>query len=208
MSDFTEGILQFRSNDFEPNRAHFESLGRSQNPHTLFIGCSDSRVVPTLITRSVPGELFIIRNIANIVPVYRASGEFLATTSAIEYAVQILNVKNIIVCGHSNCGGCNALYETDENMKSIPHTRRWLELAKPVKEKVLTMAETRDPAVREWMTERLNVIEQLNHLLTYPFIKERVENGQMKLIGWHYMIHTGTIYQFDENSLEFTEIGN
>jgi len=207
MPDLTEGVTRFRQNDFEANRRHFENLGRQQNPHTLFIGCSDSRVVPSLITQTMPGELFIVRNIANLVPMYRESGEFLATTSAIEYAVQALKVDNIIVCGHSNCGGCAALYETPENLASIPHTRRWLELAMPVKNKVLKAIGNSDPAAREWLTEQMNVAEQLCHLMTYPYIKERVKNGTMKLIGWHYIIPTGDIYQYQSETKQFELIG-
>jgi len=207
MPDFNEGVIRFRQNDFEANRQHFENLGREQNPHTLFIGCSDSRVVPSLITQTMPGELFIIRNIANLVPMYRESGEYLATTSAIEYAVLVLNVKNIIVCGHSNCGGCAALYESPGKMALIPHTRHWLELAMPVKEKVLKIVDNTDLAAREWLTEQMNVAEQLRHLMTYPYIKERVNNGTMKLIGWHYMIHTGNIYEYHNETGEFEPIG-
>lgn len=207
MPDFTEGVIRFRRNDFEANREYFENLGREQNPHTLFIGCSDSRVVPSLITQTSPGELFIIRNIANLVPVYRESVEYLATTSAIEYAVLVLNVTNIIVCGHSNCGGCASLYETPEKMAAIPHTRHWLELALPVKEKVLKIVGDSDPAAREWMTEQINVVEQLGHLMTYPYIKERVDQGQIKLIGWHYIIPTGNIYEYHRETEEFEPIG-
>jgi len=207
MPDFKDGVIRFRQTDFEANRAHFEGLGRVQNPHTLFIGCSDSRVVPSLITQTIPGELFIIRNIANLVPPYRESVEYLATTSAIEYAVQVLNVSNILVCGHSNCGGCAALYETPENMAKIPHTRHWLELAMPVKEKVLSIVDNTDLAAREWLTEQMNVVEQLSHLMTYPYIRERVEKNTMKLIGWHYMIHTGSIYEYHRETGEFELIG-
>lgn len=203
MPDFNKGVIQFRQNDFEANRQHFEGIGRQQSPHTLFIGCSDSRVVPSLITQTMPGELFIIRNIANLVPMYRESGEFLATTSAIEYAVKILNISNIIICGHSNCGGCAALYESTERLSTIPHTRRWLELAMPVKEKVLKVIGNTDHAAREWLTEQMNVVEQLGHLMTYPYIKDRVEQGTLKLIGWHYMIHTGNIYEYHQDSGQF-----
>jgi len=208
MPDFKDGVIRFREKDFEANREHFENLGREQNPHTLFIGCSDSRVVPSLITQTMPGELFIIRNIANLVPMYRESGEYLATTSAVEYAVQVLNVSNIIVCGHSNCGGCAALYETPENMNKIPHTRHWLELAMPVKDKVLKLIGNADPAAREWLTEQMNVVEQLSHLMTYPYINERVKSGEIRLIGWHYMIHTGNIYEFHRETGEFEPIGD
>lgn len=203
MPDIHEGTIRFRQHDFEANRQHFKTLEREQKPHTLFIGCSDSRVVPSLITQTIPGELFIVRNIANIVPMYRESGEFLATTSAIEYAVQMLNVENIIVCGHSNCGGCAALWEKPENMVNIPHTRRWLELAEPIKKRVEKSIPDNDPAAREWLTEQMNVAQQLCHLKTYPYIKERLKTGSLKIFGWHYMIHTGSIYEYQQETKEF-----
>ena len=110
MDSLFDGVKEFNTTDFLEHKELFEKIGNNQSPHTLFIGCSDSRLVPNLITKTLPGELFVIRNIANLVPIYRTSNDFLATTSAIEYAVKILNVTNIVVCGHSNCGGCNALY--------------------------------------------------------------------------------------------------
>lgn len=203
MPDLHEGTIRFRQHDFEANRQHFATLERGQNPHTLFIGCSDSRVVPSLITQTMPGELFIVRNIANLVPMFRESGEFLATTSAIEYAVLMLNVENIIVCGHSNCGGCAALWEKQENLDKIPHTSRWLELAKPIKKRVEKALVGQDPHAREWLTEQMNVAQQLCHLKTYPYIKERLKAGTIQIFGWHYMIPTGSIYEFQPDSKEF-----
>ena len=125
------GIVQFKREDFEQHKELFQNLGAAQKPHTLFIACSDSRVDPNLITKTLPGELFIIRNIANLVPPYRTTAEFVATTAAIEYAVVFLEVEHIIVCGHSNCGGCNACLRTPEYLEAAPHTKKWLELAHP-----------------------------------------------------------------------------
>jgi carbonic anhydrase len=155
-------------------------------------------VVPNIITRTLPGEIFVIRNIANIVPKYRQADEFLATTSAIEFAIQALHVENILVCGHSNCGGCAALFKPDREMGHLPHTRKWLELAAPVREKVMRlMPGDHDPAAREWLTEQMNVAEQLCHLLTYPYIKERYSNGSLRLLGWHYIIETGEVFAYN-----------
>ncbi|MEJ2520550.1 MAG: carbonic anhydrase, partial [Desulfuromonadales bacterium] len=132
MEKLFKGIARFRHEDFEVHRELFRELGRKQQPHTLFIGCSDSRVVPELITRTRPGELFMIRNIANIVPPYRQTHEFAATTAAIEYAVEVLNVAAIVVCGHSNCGGCAALHQDPKTLQHIPHVARWLEISQEV----------------------------------------------------------------------------
>ncbi|NBJ16447.1 MAG: carbonic anhydrase [Dehalobacter sp. 4CP] len=204
MEKLLQGLIQFKETDFQQHRQLFEELGNSQSPHTLFIGCSDSRLVPNLITGTLPGELFVIRNIANIVPPYRNTEEYLATTSAIEYAVNILGVQHIVVCGHSNCGGCKSLYASEKEMESIPHTRKWLELAGPVKDKIATMdIAEQDMAKREWMTEQINIVEQLKHLLTYPFIREKVLNQTLTMEGWYYIIETGEVFRYNRQNSEF-----
>ncbi len=199
-----DGVKEFNTRDFMEHRELFESIGKQQNPHTLFIGCSDSRVVPNLITKTLPGELFVIRNIANLVPMYRESEEFLATTSAIEYAVKMLGVSNIVICGHSNCGGCNAMFADDPD-NDIPHTKKWLELARCVREKILA-ENIADPHEREWKAEQLNIVEQMNHLLSYPFIREKYLKGDISILGWYYIIDTGEIFNYDKNEKKFIRI--
>lgn len=205
MQSLFDGVKEFNTNDFKEHHELFAKIGRNQDPHTLFIGCSDSRLVPNLITSTLPGELFVIRNIANLVPLYRESEEFLATTSAIEYAVKILNVSTILICGHSNCGGCNALFTDDKLMSEIPHTKKWLELAKGVKDKMIKLRIV-DPEIREWMTEQLNVVEQMNHLLTYPFILEKFKTGELEILGWYYNILTGEVFNYDTEKKKFIKI--
>ena len=207
MKKLLDGLVRFRQEDFEAHRSLFKELGSQQKPHTLFIACSDSRVDPNLITGTLPGELFIIRNIANLVPPYRETMEYAATTSAIEYAVQVLEVENIIVCGHSNCGGCAAGLKDPSELSSLPHTRKWLELAATVREQVLDAIPQDDTEAREWMMEQANVVEQLKHLLSYPYIRQRAESGRLALSGWHYIIETGEVFIYDRNSGEFL-LGN
>ncbi|MGC8554029.1 MAG: carbonic anhydrase [Candidatus Acidulodesulfobacterium sp.] len=200
MASLFDGVIDFNNNEYKKYSQLFKKIAEGQSPHTLFIGCSDSRVVPTLITKSLPGELFVVRNIANLVPPYRNSAEYLATTSAIEYAINVLKVKNIVVCGHSNCGGCRALYMPDEDLEHIPHTKKWLELAygakktatdylKEAGEKGEKLTEKQIAA----LTERENVKEQLKHLDSYPYIKE---NKDVNIYGWHYDIETGDVYNY------------
>lgn len=198
-----QGVKEFQQDDFEKHRELFENLGNKQDPHTLFIGCCDSRVVPSMITRTAPGELFIIRNIANIVPPYKETEEFVSTIAAIEYALNKINVKNIVICGHSNCGGCEALYLDEEKTKDVPNVRKWLELASEVKERVSKIAPAGDLQAREWLTEQLNVVLQLEHLLTYPNVKERVKAGNLNLLGWHYIIQTGEIFNYNFEKRKF-----
>lgn len=203
-----EGIREFKTNEFIPRQQFFEELGQKQNPHTLFIGCSDSRVVPSLITQTFPGELFVVRNIANLIPYYkRHSDTYLATTAAIEFAVNQMNVSNIVVCGHSNCGGCAALYQ-DKELKNLPHTKKWMELAHPVKKIVEEkMAKNKiSPDQRSLYTEQINVVEQMNHLLKYSYIKKRIKEGKLIVMGWYYHIEKGEIYNYDRNLRRFIRI--
>jgi len=197
MQKLIEGAVAFRQNDFETHEKLFSELGKEQKPHTLFIGCSDSRLVPNMITTTMPGELFIIRNVANIVPPYKHEGEYLAAISAIEFAIQALEVENIVVCGHSNCGGIAALYQPAEYFHKLPHTRKWLELALPVKEKVLKLLPDGNHASRKWLTEQMNIVEQIHHLLTYPYIAEKYNKGQLTISGWYYIIETGEIFSYN-----------
>ena len=202
-----DGVKEFSRSDFEANRELFTRISESHNPHTLFIGCSDSRVVPDLITKSLPGDLFVIRNIANVVPPYRHSSEYLATTSAIEYAVTMLNVENIVVCGHSNCGGCRALFLGDEETKRIPHTMKWLELARAAKTKAEEIVRhIGADSGMEWLVEQENIVEQMNHLLTYPYVEERFGKGELNIYGWYYEIGTGQIFNYNKDSKMFEEI--
>lgn len=200
-----EGVKDFSSNDFQEMKQHFHALGKEQKPHTLFVGCSDSRIVPNLITKTLPGELFVIRNIANIVPLYRESEEFLSTTSAVEYAVQVLNVTNIVICGHSNCGGCRAVFMNEQETAAIPHTRKWLQLMNRVKMQIEAQ-NIRNEAERSLYTEQLNIVEQMNHLLTYPYIGKKFEDGELNILGWYYVIETGEVFNYEREERVFKKI--
>ncbi len=204
MRNLIKGALKFMQEDFKEHKELFKSLKDRQNPHTLFIGCSDSRVIPNLITNTGPGELFVVRNIANIVPPYRVSDDFLATTSAIEYALNSLHIKNIIVCGHSNCGGCEALYYEPDEFLSSPNVKTWLSLLHHIKEEVLSLSSTnQDLAMRSWLTEKLNLLNSLQNLFTYPGIQKALEERQIELHAWYYIIETGEIYEYDLNQKNF-----
>lgn len=207
MDSLFKGAVRFRERSFANNKELFEKLGQQQKPHTLFIGCSDSRVVPELITKAMPGELFVVRNIANIVPRYRVSKEYVATTAAIEYAIVALDVENIVVCGHSNCGGCNALFSSNEQMRNLPNVKHWLEQSADVKQTVIENYPDATEGEREWITEQVNIVAQLDNLMTYPLIKERFDDGKLKLYGWYYVIDRGEVYNFNTETREFELIG-
>jgi carbonic anhydrase len=196
-----KGVLNFQKEDFESHKDLFEELKEGQKPHTFYIGCSDSRIVPNLITQTMPGEVFVVRNIANIVPPYEINdGTYKCTASILEYAVKYLEVENILVCGHSNCGGLKALFYPPEKLEKLPLVKKWLEIIDDVKEAVIDIE---DPKLREWEVEQLNVIKQLDNLMSYPFVKESVEKGKLKLIGWYYIIETGEVYNYNKEKNEF-----
>ena len=201
-SQLISGAIKFMEENFAEHAELFGTLANKQKPHTLFIGCSDSRVVPSLITSTLPGELFVVRNIANVVPPYRVSEEYVSTTAAIEYALYSLNIKNIIVCGHSNCGGCAALFYDAKKLEKIPNVVRWLNLMQPVKDQILKIPNL-NADKREWIAERLNIINSMQNLLSFPGIKEGYESGEVKIYGWHYVIETGELFNYDEKEAHF-----
>ena len=165
-------------------------------------------MVPNLITSTLPGELFILRNIGNLVPYFEdRTDTYLATSAGIEYAVSVLGVENIIICGHSNCGGCSALYYDKERLEQLPQVSRWLSLARPVVEIVKQRTDiTKKGPLRDWLTEQLNVVEQMNHLLSYPYLKEKYERGELTILGWYYVIETGEVYNYSPEKQVFERI--
>ncbi len=201
---FKEGYKNFKNIKFKENEQRFKKLVKEgQKPTALFIGCSDSRVMPNLITGSGVGELFIVRNIGNFVPPFSPDNDFHSTAAAIEYATSHLGVTDIIVCGHSDCGAIKELFKehkvTDENI----HTIKWLELGKEAKEKALEVVGDKSFAIQREFAEKVSVVMQLENLLTYPAVKKRVEDGELFLHAWHYKLDTGEIFYFDEEEAEF-----
>ena len=196
-----DGIVRFRKEDFERDKEFFQGLKEGQKPHTFYIGCSDSRVVPNLITKTLPGELFVVRNIANVVPpANKNEGTLKCTASILEYAVNYLEVKNIVVCGHSNCGGLKALFYPEEKLNKLPFVKNWLKLIEDLKEKV---DHIEDEKLREWEIEQLNVVKQLQNLLTYDFVREKVEKNLLNLYGWYYIIESGEVFSYNFETKEF-----
>ena len=184
-------LQRFTSEAFPTQRSLFRHLvDEGQHPLTLFIGCSDSRLVPYLLTGAGPGELFLVRNVGAFVPPYDQSQGFHGTAAAIEFAVLTLDVKRVVVCGHSHCGAIRALY--GEVPAAAQNLARWLELGR---EAALPVAEPGPEALRR--TEQRAVVLQLERLMAYPMVRERVEAGRLTLHGWHYVIEEGEVHVFD-----------
>ncbi len=199
MQEFIEGYQEFKDVEIKNYKDLFEDLAKNgQKPKALFIGCSDSRVVPTLITNSLPGELFVIRNIGNFVAPFKPDSEFHATAAAIEYATDVLEVENIIVCGHSDCGAIGALFKEIKPSATNIHTIKWLSLGEPAKNYVLAHLPSGTPQEIKRYTEKVSVVLQLRNLLSYPSVKKRVEEKKLFLHGWHYNIETGKILYYSK----------
>jgi carbonic anhydrase len=189
-------LRRFHDNYFPRHQQRFQDLvAQGQHPKTLFIGCSDSRLVPYLLTGTGPGELFIVRNVGAFIPPYDGSYGLHGTMAAIEFAVLSLKVERIVVCGHSHCGAIRASYE------GVPDEARalkaWLELAR---EAVLPVRPSPEALRR---TEQRAVVLQLERLMAYPFVQRAVEAGQLTLHGWHYVIEDGEIHVFDAELGDF-----
>ncbi|MDP3706517.1 MAG: carbonic anhydrase [Polaromonas sp.] len=189
-------LRRFQSDYFPLHQQRFQDLvARGQHPKTLFIGCSDSRLVPYLLTGTGPGELFIVRNVGAFIPPYDGSHGLHGTMAAIEYAVLTLQVERIIVCGHSHCGAIRAAYEgVPEEAVAL---QAWLKLAR----EALLPVQPSPEAMRR--TEQRSVVLQLERLMDYPFVRREVEGGRLTLHGWHYVIEEGEVHVFDVKSGEF-----
>ena len=209
LEKFGKGHEAFRTVKFKQNEERFKTLvEEGQNPKALFIGCSDSRVMPAMITGSKPGDLFIVRNIGNFVAPYNPDDNFHATAAAIEYAISVLELTDIIVCGHSHCGAIASLYKdikpTDENI----HTLKWLELGEIPKEVAMMSVPAAKKEELLRYTEKISVIFQLDNLLTYPAVKKRVEAGKLFLHGWYYDLEEGSIAYYDDENYEFMPLSS
>lgn len=194
--DILRRLRRFHTRYFPRLRSQFRDLvDDGQHPTVLFIGCSDSRIVPYLLMDSGPGELFIVRNVGGFVPPFDASHGYHGTTAAIEFAVLNLGVREIIVCGHSHCGGIRALY-TEPPAEAL-HMTKWLELARDA---VLPVTLSEEALRR---TEQRSVALQLERLMDYPMVRSRVEAGTLFLRGWHYLIEEGKVLVLDVESGRF-----
>ncbi|HSW08772.1 carbonic anhydrase [Aquabacterium sp.] len=190
--ELLQRLKRFREDAFPRYRVQFQTLvDEGQHPTTLFIGCSDSRLVPYLLTGTGPGELFMVRNVGALVPPCcgTSDGGHHGTAAAIEFAVLQLKVKRIIVCGHSHCGAIRALYE-DVSPEAV-NLEAWLDLARDA---VLPVCPSPEALRR---TEQRTIALQLERLMDYAMVRQRVDAGELTLHGWHYQIEDGEVNVFD-----------
>jgi carbonic anhydrase len=208
MQQLIDGVHRFRHDEFGNYRSLFQRLSREgQNPHTLFITCSDSRVLAELITQSKPGDLFVVKNIGNIVPPSAVTGSTNSTAAAIEFAVETLRVSDIVICGHSQCGAMAALLEGLPNAERVPHLKEWMTLAAPVREIIRTQySHIKDPEHRKNAAAEENVLFALENLHSYYCVQDRLVDGSLRLHGWFFKIATAELFAYDPDARQFSPL--
>ncbi|MHB1206755.1 MAG: carbonic anhydrase [Rhodospirillaceae bacterium] len=194
MQKFIAGYRKFRSTYFRDNEDFITDLmAKGQKPTALMIACSDSRIDPSLKFDVSPGEMFIVRNVAALVPPFEKGGKYHGTSAALEFAVRALEVEHVIVMGHARCGGIHALMNKP---KSGDFVGAWMQIAEGARTRAL--AADLPPAEAQKLCEHEAVKVSLENLLTFPWVKDAVDAGKLKLHGWYFDLGTGTLYVLNE----------
>jgi len=208
MQKLIAGVHKFHAEEFGRYRELFHKLSHEgQNPHTLFITCSDSRVLAELITQSQPGDLFVVKNVGNIVPPASVTGSTNSTAAAIEFAVEVLQVADIVVCGHSQCGAMEALMKTRPLVQAMPNLEEWLRVAGPVRRIIQNEYQhLANDAERTTAAAEENVLFALENLHSYPSVHRRLADGSLHLHGWFFKIATAELFAFDPELNQFVPL--
>lgn len=202
MKKLIQGIIDFRQNLVDENRALFTKLAQGQEPDALFIACSDSRVVPNLFASTNPGDLFVMRNIGNLIPPASSAHQENSTLAVIEFAIFSLNVADIIICGHSDCGAIEALVKGIDT-SCCPHLDSWLKFGEESLSK-FRKGFTIDPLLSELnQISQVNVLQQMEHIASYPFIQERIKNKLLRVHGWWFDIAQADVYCYESEQNQF-----
>ena len=204
MKKLIQGIVDFRKNLTPESRKLFAELALGQKPDTLFIACSDSRVVPNLFASTNPGDLFVLRNIGNLIPPVTAA-EDCSASAVMEFATFALNVSDIIVCGHSECGAMQAL-ANGFNTLTCPHVESWLKYGEESLNKV-KQGLVIDPTLSVHnQISQVNVLQQIEHIKSYPFIREKLKKKQIRIHGWWFDIAQADVYCYKKELKQFVLI--
>ena len=197
VSTLIDGFASFRNDFFGENSVFFSHLvERGQNPKTMVISCSDSRVDPAILFRTRPGELFVIRNVANLVPPYQPDDQYHSTSAAVEFGVRDLSVENIVILGHSCCGGVNALcaHTRGEVARDREFIAPWIKIALPA----LETLRDNDPQFEDnKQAEQHSIMNSLDNLRTFPWLAEREANGKLSLHGWWFDMDNGALWCYE-----------
>ncbi|WP_409561532.1 carbonic anhydrase [Hyphomicrobium sp. B1] len=209
MSSFPETLAdryrRFRHRHFVPNADHYEELAtHGQSPETMIVSCSDSRVDPETIFSAMPGELFVVRNVANLVPPYEVSGKYHGVSAAMEFAVLNLRVKNMIVMGHSGCGGVKAALDQNAAIQTDAHfISKWMSMLDDARLSVLAAHQSSSASVRQEALEKEAIKQSIANLRTFPFVKEQEDKGRLSLHGAHFDIKSGTLTVLNHSRGQF-----
>jgi carbonic anhydrase len=209
MSSFPESLAdryrRFRHRHFVPNADHYEELAtHGQSPETMIVSCSDSRVDPETIFSAMPGELFVVRNVANLVPPYEVSGKYHGVSAAMEFAVLNLRVKNMIVMGHSGCGGVKAALDQNAAIQTDAHfISKWMSMLDDARLSILASHQNSSTDVRQEALEKEAIKQSISNLRTFPFIKEQEDKGRLALHGAHFDIKSGTLTVLNHSRGQF-----
>jgi len=199
------GFRRFRQKFYQPDNAAFQRLTIGQSPKILIISCSDSRVDPAILSSANPGELFVVRNVANLVPPYEGNNGFHGVSAAIEFAVVNLKVEHIVVVGHRQCGGIRSLFEPTA-VRPGGFVSQWMKIASVAKDRVLKRhpgAEL-DTLCRD--CERESILTSLDNLTTFPFVEDAKKERGLHLLGLYFDLESGQLFEAEQGCAEFTEV--
>lgn len=202
MKKLIQGIADFRKNLTEENRALFAKLALGQKPDALFIACSDSRVVPNLFASTNPGDVFVIRNIGNLVPDFSADTQEVSTQATLEFSLFTLNVSDIIICGHSECGAMQAIINGIDS-RCCPHLGAWLKNGEASLKRVREGFVLNASLSEHNQMSQVNVLQQMEHVASYPFVRERLNKKQLRIHGWWFDIAKAEVYCYEEKNKNF-----
>jgi carbonic anhydrase len=207
LEQLVEGFRRFRAQHFAEDDALYRQLAtQGQTPKVMVVACCDSRVDPAIVLDCAPGDLFVIRNVANLVPPADNHAGYHGTTAALEYGVRFLGVKHIIVFGHAQCGGIQALMQHIGVNDPDTFIGDWMELAEPAREAVERELPDASPEIRSRACEQKAISVSLQNLMTFPWVRERVESGQLALHGWYFDIEQGQLLQYNNTSQRFENL--
>lgn len=203
---FITGFRSFQKDYFGQDVSLFEPLKQGQHPKTMFIGCSDSRVDPAILTNCSPGDIFTVRNVANLVPPCEEGEGLHGVSAALEFAVCHLRVEHIIVLGHSRCGGIEALMAGSCGCKDAGFISGWMSIAAPAREKVLADLSGKSPQLQQRAVEQASILISLENLHSFPWVAQRVSAGTLTLHGWYFDLNAGELLRYMPHTGLFQKI--
>lgn len=193
----TKGFLEFKEKGYEAKKEFFIRLAERQQPRIMMVACSDSRVDPALLTNTEPGEVFVVRNVANLVPPCAQGDAKHGTSAALEFAVTSLEVEHILILGHRGCGGIKALLTADPNLGAQnAFIHNWMNIADEARRRTMIIARNQSLEVQLKMLEQESIKTSLANLLSFPWIRQRVDDHTLRLHGWHYDMYDGNMYVY------------